>query len=139
MRIIVNIDVPALGPAIAFYRSALGLTLSRVIDEDVAELTGTSSTLYLLENPPGSPPTPSSSLERRYTRHWTPIHIDFVVDDLQAATRRALAAGATRESDCNSWRGSECITFSDPFGHGFCLIEFENNGYTEETPDEIPR
>ncbi len=139
MRIIVNIDVPALGPAIAFYRSALGLTLSRVIDEDVAELTGTSSTLFLLENPPGSPPNPSSSLERRYTRHWTPIHIDFVVDDLQAATRQALAAGATRESDCINWRGSECITFSDPFGHGFCLIEFEYNGYTEETPDEIPR
>ncbi len=139
MRIIVNIDVPTLGPAVAFYRDALGLTLSRVIDGDVAELTDASFTFYLLEKPPGLPPTPSGSLERRYTRHWTPVHIDFVVDDLEAATRRALAAGATQESECVSWRGSECITFSDPFGHGFCLIEFENNGYTEETPDETPR
>ena len=45
MKTIVNIDVPELAPAIAFYRDALGLRLNRIIDNDVAELTGASSTI----------------------------------------------------------------------------------------------
>jgi hypothetical protein len=28
--------------------------------------------------------------------------------------------------------GSKCITFSDPFGHGFCLIEFAGDTYGDE-------
>ena len=56
MKILVNIDVPELGPAIDFYRAALGLNVNRVIDEDVAELTGASSVLYLLRKAAGSIP-----------------------------------------------------------------------------------
>ena len=26
------------------------------------------------------------------------------------------------------WRGSRCVSFSDPFGHGFCFIQFEHDG-----------
>ena len=61
------------------------------------------------------------------------MHLDFVVDDLAAAAERALRAGAKQESRSSShpveWRGSRCITFSDPFGHGFCLIEFDGETY----------
>lgn len=130
MRIVVNIDVPELEPAIDFYCSALGLELSRTIDDDVAELAGSSSVIYLLVNASGSAATRSSTEERRYTRHWTPVHIDFVVDDLAKAKERAIKAGANQESDCVEWRGSKCITFSDPFGHGFCLIEFIGKTYS---------
>lgn len=130
MRIVVNIDVPELAPAIAFYRAALGLAHSRTLDDDVAELTGASSTLYLLQNAPGSDPGAGQSDTRRYGRHWTPVHVDFVVDNLGEATRRALDAGARQESECVEWRGSQCITFSDPFGHGFCLIEFTGETYS---------
>ncbi len=49
MKIIINIDVPELAPAIRFYTAALGLTHSRTLDDDVAELTGASATLYLLQ------------------------------------------------------------------------------------------
>ena len=129
MRVIVNIDVPALGPAIDFYQAALGLRLNRLIDEDVAELTGASSVIYLLVHPAGSPPARGLALARHYSRHWTPVHMDFVVDDVAAAARQALAAGATQESDCVQWMGSRCITFADPFGHGFCLIEFAAETY----------
>ncbi len=31
-----------------------------------------------------------------------------------------------------NWMGSKCITFSDPFGHGFCLIEFAGDTYGDE-------
>jgi predicted enzyme related to lactoylglutathione lyase len=129
MRMIVNIDVPALAPAIDFYTAALNLELSRLLDDDVAELTGGSSMVYLLANPAGSRPVPSMGDERAYARHWTPVHIDFVVDDVREAAERAKRAGATQERECIEWRGSKCITFSDPFGHGFCLIELEDATY----------
>ena len=129
MRVLVNVDVPDLAPAIAFYRAALGLELGRLLDDDVAELTGAAATLYLLRKPEGSASGRSGTDLRRYARHWTPVHLDFVVPDLAVAERRALAAGARRESECIEWRGSKCITFSDPFGHGFCLIEFNAEGY----------
>ena len=55
--------------------------------------------------------------------------MDFVVDDVTKAAQRAIDAGAIPESDYVEWNGSKCITFSDPFGHGFCLIEFAGDTY----------
>lgn len=129
MRIVINIDVPELEAAIAFYTAALGLRLSRIIDEDVAELTGASSVIYLLAKAAESDPTQSAQEARHYQRHWTPVHIDFVVEDLVASASRAIHSGAVQESACINWQGSKCITFSDPFGHGFCLIEFKGETY----------
>jgi predicted enzyme related to lactoylglutathione lyase len=129
MRVIVNIDVPDLAPAIDFYCAALGLQLNRIIEGDVAELTGGSSVIYLLQNTAGTYPINTLSVVRHYSRHWTPVHMDFVVDDVIDAAKRAVSAGATQESECIEWNGSKCITFSDPFGHGFCLIEFAGESY----------
>lgn len=131
MRMIVNIDVPELAPAMAFYSAALGLNPGRIIDGDVAELTGGSSVIYLLANDAGSAPGSAVAGKRVYSRHWTPVHIDFVVADVMQAAERALRAGAKQESECIEWKGSKCITFSDPFGHGFCLIEFEADTYSD--------
>lgn len=126
--VLINIDVPELEPAIAFYGAAVGAKLVRRLDDDVAELEYGASLIYLLRKAAGSRATPDGSL-RRSDRHWTPVHVDFVVDDIDAAVARALAAGATRESERIEWRGSKCVTFSDPFGHGFCLIELTGDGY----------
>ena len=128
VRIVVNIDVPELGPAIEFYEQAVGAKLQRLLDTDVAELSYGTSLLCLLCKPAIAPATPSGSA-RQYARHWTPVHVDFVVRDLDAAVVRALQAGAVRESERIEWRGSKCVTFGDPFGHGFCLIEFSGDGY----------
>jgi predicted enzyme related to lactoylglutathione lyase len=128
-KILVNIDVPELTPAIDFYEAAVGARFSRFLDDDVAELTYGTSVIYLLRKPPASRPTPIGGPARDFARHWTPVHVDFVVQDIDRATARALAAGATRESECVEWRGSKCVTFSDPFGHGFCLIEFAGETY----------
>ncbi|MDB5777157.1 MAG: hypothetical protein JWP38_3290 [Herbaspirillum sp.] len=132
MKTLVNIDVPDLAPAIKFYCAAFGLHLKRVMDDDVAELTGGSSIIYLLQKDTGSTCASSVSGSRQYSRHWTPVHIDFVVDDIKQATKQVLDAGAIRESECMEWNGSECVTFSDPFGHGFCLIEFEGDTYNTD-------
>jgi predicted enzyme related to lactoylglutathione lyase len=129
MKLLVNIDVPELIPATEFYCAALGLRLKRIIDGDVAELSGASCLLYLLQKPAGTPASGRLSATRDYDRHWTPVHVDFVVGDLDKATKRALQAGAQQESGCVEWMGSTCITFSDPFGHGFCLIELSSGTY----------
>jgi predicted enzyme related to lactoylglutathione lyase len=129
MRVLINIDVPDLQAGIAFYQAALGLRLHRVLDDDVAEMHGAACTLFLLQNPAGSSATATAEISRDYARHWTPVHMDFVVDDLDAAAARAEAAGASREAEPVAWRGSTCITYSDPFGHGFCLIQFDGQTY----------
>lgn len=129
MKFIINIDVPNLAKAIEFYTNALGLTHGRTMDNDVAEILGGSSIIYLLQKDAGSTASRKSSSLRNYARHWTPVHLDFVVDDLHAAKEKAIQAGAICESECIEWMGSRCITFSDPFGHGFCLIEFSGETY----------
>ena len=131
MRMIVNIDVPELGAAISFYTRALELKLARILDDDVAELSGGSSVIYLMAKPSGSLSADSIMEPLRYARHWTPVHLDFVVDELESAAQRALGAGAVQETAGVEWRGSKCITFSDPFGHGFCLIEFARLTYDD--------
>ena len=128
-RVVVNIDVPELVSAIDFYEAAVGVEFRRFLDDDVAELAYGASALYLLRKPATSHPTPTAAQVRDFARHWTPVHVDFVVADLDAAVARAIAAGAVRESECIEWRGSKCVTFSDPFGHGFCLIEFAGESY----------
>ena len=85
MRIVVNIDVPELSSAIDFYSAALGLEYNRALDDDVAELRGASSAIYLLQNPSHSNSTGTITEARRYSRHWTPVHIDFVVDNIEKA------------------------------------------------------
>lgn len=139
MRVLINIDVPDLARAVAFYQAALGLTLSRVIDGDVAELIGASCVLYLLRKPAGSEANSAAIATRQYTRHWTPVHIDFVVERIEDAAMRAVLAGARQESECVEWMGSKCITFSDPFGHGFCLIEFAGETYSASASSQSPQ
>jgi predicted enzyme related to lactoylglutathione lyase len=132
VNIIINIDVPDLVSAVSFYTAALGLAHTRTLDDDVAELRGASAVIYLLQKAPGTKaaalPAPAGDRLRDYSRHWTPVHFDLVVDDVDAAAARALAAGAKRETGHVDWRGSRCISFSDPFGHGFCFIEFDHAG-----------
>lgn len=132
MRMLVDIDVPDLQQGIDFYCSAFDLRLKRVLDSDVAELEDGSTIIYLLQKAEGSKCARNISDTRKYSRHWTPVHIDFVVDDIDRAVDRVMGAGAIRETECISWRGSKCITFSDPFGNGFCLIEFEKETYNDE-------
>jgi predicted enzyme related to lactoylglutathione lyase len=127
MKLIVNIDVPEIAPAVEFYTRALGLTHSRTLDGDTAELTGASATIYLLLRNPGTPPIGRPFVQRSYARHWTPVHFDVVVADVDAAAARAIAAGARRETGHIDWRGSRCVSFGDPFGHGFCFIQFDEN------------
>lgn len=130
-RLLVNIDVDDLEKAIAFYRDGLGLRLGRRLAGNIMEMLGGSSPIYLLENPSGSAASSTISQRRDYRRHWTPVHLDFVVDDISKAMGQAQRARAVLEGKLQSFNWGKMANFADPFGHGFCLIEFIGNGYDE--------
>lgn len=130
-RVLINIDVPELAPAIRFYTAALGLTHTRTLDDDVAELQGAAATIYLLRKAAGTTAVRSPPIARDFERHWTPVHFDLVVDDVDAAAARAIAAGARQETGHVDWKSSRCVSFGDPFGHGFCFIQFERGTYDD--------
>jgi hypothetical protein len=111
--------------------NALGLRVGRRFADDGVELLGGSSPMHLLHKAAGSIAGPATKQARGYGRHWNPVHLDFVVPDLACRTgscagSRRHVEGAVREAN----RG-RIATLADPFGHGFCLIEFLNRGYDE--------
>jgi catechol 2,3-dioxygenase-like lactoylglutathione lyase family enzyme len=128
-EVLVNIDVSDIEAARAFYCSAFGLAPARRLGAGALELVGANCRIYLLANAEGTRASHASDARRSYDRHWTPVHLDFVVAALEPAIACSLAAGATQEGDVrdNSW--GRIVTMADPFGHGYCLIEFSEAGY----------
>ena len=127
--LLVNIDVPDIAAGEAFYTGALGLTVGRRFGDDFVELLGAGSPIYLLLKKAGTAIGPAGGDIRRYERHWSPIHADFVVEDMDAAVVQALATGAVQEGEICDAPYGRLAMFADPFGHGFCLIEFNAEGY----------
>ena len=128
MDLLVNIDVPELEPAIAFYTRGLGLGVGRRFGDDGVELLGGTSPIYLLARPAGTEPAPGAR-RRDYARHWTPVHLDFVVPDVDAAVERAVEAGARVDQPAVDRSWGRIAILADPFGHGFCLLRFSGRGY----------
>lgn len=129
MKLLINIDVPELAPAMAFYLAAFGLHIGRRFGGDAVELLGADAPIYLLHKAPGT--ATAGDTRRDYARHWTPVHCDVVVDDLDAAIARAVAAGAVQEGATRETVWGRIVQLADPFGHGWCLLQFIGRGYDE--------
>jgi predicted enzyme related to lactoylglutathione lyase len=119
----VNIDVPDLAQGVQFYSEAFGFQKVAEPFPGVAVLDASGFEICLLEKAAGSSPAPDTDDTRRYARHWTPVHLDLHVDDFRAALAKALRAGARQEQMFESGQHPAVVVCSDPFGHGFCLIE----------------
>lgn len=132
--VLINLDVDDLDRATLFYTRAFELRVGRRFDQGFVELLGAEAPLYLLKKEPGSLPFTGAPRRRDFARHWTPVHLDFVVDDLDAALARVLAAGATQEGEVSEQPYGRLALCADPFGHGFCLLEFRGRGYDELAP-----
>jgi len=128
--LLVNIDVPDLEKAERFYCDAFGLHVGRRF-EGAVELLGSTAPIYLLAKPHGSRATPAAAQKRDYARHWTPVHLDFVVSDLSHALVRATAAGATIDKVATTHAWGRIALLADPFGNGLCLLQFHGRGYDE--------
>ena len=135
VQVLINIDVDDLPRAVEFYCAAFNLSVSRRIGASVVELTGASAMFYLLHKAAATAASGATAQRRTYSRHWTPVHLDFVVEDIDAALARAVAAGATLEGDIRTDVWGRIATFADPFGHGFCLVQFLGKGYDEIASD----
>jgi predicted enzyme related to lactoylglutathione lyase len=131
MDLLVNVDVDDLSKGIAFYQRAFGLQIGRRFGLFCVEMLGASSAIYLLRKPEGTKPSAEADNVRRYRRHWTPIHLDFVVPDIVAAVNRAIDAGATMEGEIRTHDWGRIAQMADPFGHGICFIQFLGSGYDE--------
>lgn len=116
------IDVPDLERGVRFFGEAFGFSKVSEPYPGVAVLEVGETAITLLEKGEQSRPSPHTTDVRRYGRHWTPVHLDFHVDDLQAAIDRAVKAGATVEQVFDEPGHSAIAVCADPFGHGFCLL-----------------
>jgi predicted enzyme related to lactoylglutathione lyase len=131
MDLLINIDVDDLSKAIAFYEQAIGVRVGRRFGAAGVEMLGASCPIYLLVKAEGTRSSVASDDLRRYSRHWTPVHLDFAVADIEAAVSRVMGAGGTQESDIETHSWGRIAHLADPFGHGICLIQFLNRGYDE--------
>ena len=130
-KLLVNVDVDDLEKATRFYTEAFQLTVGRRFGPFAVELLGAEAPIYLLMKRPGTPPFEGAPPSRTYERHWTPVHLDFAVEDVDAAVARALAAGARREGPIRDTGFGRMALMADPYGHGFCLLQFTGRGYDE--------
>jgi predicted enzyme related to lactoylglutathione lyase len=117
------IDVPALDQGIHFYESAFGFTKVSEPYPGVAILEAGTVSITLLEKHSQTNPSPHTTDLRHYARHWTPVHLDFHVDDLKEALDRVVKAGATQEQFFDRPDHGSIAFCADPFGHGFCLLQ----------------
>jgi catechol 2,3-dioxygenase-like lactoylglutathione lyase family enzyme len=108
----VVLDCPDPRSLAGFYAELLGART--VVDRDdwVSIVDDSGARLGFQRAPRYQPPTfpdPHSSQQ---------LHLDVVVDDVDAAERRAIELGATRLPQ----EGEDFRVFTDPAGHTFCLV-----------------
>ena len=118
----VYIEIDDLERGIRFYVDGLGLTVKRRLTERWVELAGAQMPIHLLARPEPEFESGEHVLRKDFSRHWTPVHLDFVVDDLEAALERAVAAGAALERRVDHPGMWQLAALADPFGNGIDLI-----------------
>ena len=128
-KVSINIDVDDLEKAVAFYAAAVGLAPVRRLGDFAVELSGAQAPVFLLQKAPGTPAFAGATGVRDYARHWTPVHLDFLVEQLEGALARAVGAGARAESAIEAYPWGRMALLADPFGNGFCLIELDAAEY----------
>jgi predicted enzyme related to lactoylglutathione lyase len=111
------IDVDDVDRAVEFYGRGLGLT---VVEHhpDWAHLNLGAQTFWIMEAPAGA----QGQISRDYRRHWTPIHLDFAVDDIEAAVKRAIDAGGKLEGEVQRGAKGALANLVDPSGNGVDLV-----------------
>ena len=131
MDLLINLDVDDLDDAIAFYSAVFELRVGRRFGAGAVEMLGSSAPIYLLARAAGTAVSSATTGRRFYERHWTPIHLDFVVDDIESAVQKAITGGALLEAAITTHKWGRLALMADPFGHGFCFVQFLGTGYDE--------
>ena len=128
--VLINIDVDDLERGIDFYTRAFALRVGRRLGPHIVELLGAETPVYLLERP-GTAPFDGAVRPRNYARHWTPVHLDWIVGNVDDALKHVESVGGVREAGVAEHAWGRIALMSDPFGNGLCLVEFRGRGYDE--------
>src|ERR1044071_5808394 len=86
-RVSICIDVSDLPLATRFYCAAIGCLLEKT-QESHNTLSSDGVTLQLLLKAAGTNANSAPGCIRTYERHWTPVHLDFEVSDIDEAMAR---------------------------------------------------
>ena len=115
-----SIDVPNLEQGLRFYREVFGFFEVARPFPAMAILDANNVTVCMHEKAVGTRSSPVGAATRHYDRHWTPVHLDYHVEDFEATVTKAIEAGASVEQQYNE---PKAVAFCcDPFGNGFCVI-----------------
>ena len=121
IKISVSIDVSNLKQAETFYIEALGCKKLRDQGSDMVVLATENCDIYLQEKEAGTSPIVTSEVTRNYSRHWTPVHLDFLTENIDETVKNIIKLGGLHEGgESGDWGSiAHC---ADPFGNGFCVI-----------------
>ena len=121
IKISVSIDVSNLKQAEILYIEALGCKKLRDQGADMVVLATDNCDIYLQEKEAGTKPLASSAVVRDYERHWTPVHLDFLTENIDEVVKKIVQLGGLHEGgESGDWGSiAHC---ADPFGNGFCVI-----------------
>jgi predicted enzyme related to lactoylglutathione lyase len=119
----VSVDVPNLAEGVRFYTNAFGFSKVSEPIPGVVVLRAGDVEMCLLEKSARSRASSNTQEMRHYGRHWTPVHLDIHVDDFEGSLAKAVGAGAIQEQVLKNPKHGSVAFCSDPFGHGFCIIE----------------
>ena len=117
MEFSICIDVDDVDRAVEFYGRGLGLTVVEAHPE-WAHVKAGAQTFWIMKAPVGA----QGQISRDYRRHWTPVHLDFTVEDIDAAVGRAIDAGGTLEGKVRRGAKGALANLSDPSGNGVDLV-----------------
>jgi predicted enzyme related to lactoylglutathione lyase len=107
------IDVDDVARAVRFYVDGIGFELEQQ-EADWAKLKADGHAIWIMQIDAGR----QGAISRDYSRHWTPLHLDIKVADMESAIKRALTAGGKLEG-----RPKPALAnFSDPAGNGVDLV-----------------
>ena len=118
-----TIDVDDLERGVRFYCHVFGFREAARPMPIYAVLDTGGQRLGIMEKPAGSRPSPATDDLRRYERHWTPVHLDFEVTDIDATLARLKEEGGTVETLHPGTETRPAVAFcADAFGNGLCIL-----------------
>lgn len=121
IKITVSIDVANLKQAETFYIDALGCKKVREQGTNMVILSTENCDIYLQEKEAGTKPLVAGEVTRDYKRHWTPVHLDFLTENVDEVVKKILQHGGQHEGgESGDW--GAIAYCADPFGNGFCII-----------------
>jgi predicted enzyme related to lactoylglutathione lyase len=118
----VSIDVPELEAGLRFYAEVFGFVETARPFPTMAILDANNLSVCMHAKEPGSKSSSGGLEQRRYERHWTPVHLDLHVEDFDTVLDRVRARGGAIENEFRTQGPTPTAFCSDPFGNGSCVI-----------------